>query len=53
VSPRIRNAIRLKPIAGAAVQTMFRMCFAVVSPLPTSRGTRFVVSDSGVILSPK
>ena len=32
---------------------MFRMCSPVVRPPPTIRGTRIVVSDSGVILSPK
>ena len=32
---------------------MFLMCSPTVSPPPTSFGTRIVVSDSGVILSPK
>ena len=44
---------RLMPSAGTAVQIMFRMCWPTVSPPPTSLGTRIVVSDSGVILSPK
>ena len=41
------------PIAGPAVQNMFLMCSLVVSPRPTSFGTRIVVSESGDILSPK
>ena len=32
---------------------MFRTCCPTVRPPPTSRGTRIVVSDNGVILSPK
>ena len=52
-SPRKRNATMLMPSAGPAVHAMFRMCRPTVSPPPTSCGTRTVVSDSGVILSPK
>ena len=52
-SPMIKNRTRLTPRAGPAVQNMFRMCVPVVSPPPTSLGTRMVVSESGVILSPK
>ncbi len=52
-SPMIRNRTRLIPIAGPAVQNMFLTCCATVRPPPTSLGTRIVVSDSGVILSPK
>ena len=52
-SPRNRKITRLIPSAGPAVQNMLRMCSPVVRPPPTSRGTRIVVSDSGVILSPK
>ena len=44
---------RLIPSAGPAVQNMLRMCWPVVRPPPTSFGTRIVVSESGVILSPK
>jgi hypothetical protein len=53
VSPSTRKATRLIPSAGPAVQNMLRMCLPVVSPPPTSCGTRIVVSESGVILSPK
>jgi hypothetical protein len=52
-SPRRKNSTRLIPSAGPAVQIMFLMCWPVVRPRPTSCGTRMVVSDSGVILSPK
>jgi len=51
-SPMIRKIARLIPSPGPAVQNMLRMCSPVVRP-PTSRGTRMVVSDSGVILSPR
>ena len=51
--PMTRKITRLMPSAGPAVQNMLRMCAPVVSPPPTSRGTRIVVSESGVILSPK
>ena len=51
--PMTRKIARLMRSAGPAVQSMLRMCFAVVSPRPTSFGTRIVVSDSGDILSPK
>ena len=51
--PSRKNSTRLIPSAGPAVQTMFRTCCPTVRPPPTSRGTRIVVSDSGVILSPK
>ena len=51
-SPMTRKIARLMPSAGPAVQNMFRMCSPVVRP-PTSCGTRIVVSESGVILSPK
>ena len=44
---------RLIPSAGPAVQNMLRMCRPTVRPPPTSFGTRIVVSESGVILSPK
>ena len=50
--PITRKITRLTPSAGAAVQNMLRMCSPVVTP-PTICGTRIVVSDSGVILSPK
>ena len=53
VSPSTRNAIRLMPSAGPAVQIMFRTWVETVSPRPTSLGTRIVVSESGDILSPK
>jgi hypothetical protein len=53
LNPRKRKITRLIPSAGPEVQTMLRMCCPVVSPPPTSLGTRIVVSDSGVILSPK
>ena len=39
-------------IAGPDVQTIAPMCWLTVTP-PTIDGTRTVVSDSGVILSPK
>ena len=52
-SPRRKNSTRLIPSAGPAVQNMFLMCWPVVRPRPTSCGTRMVVSDRGVILSPK
>ena len=52
-SPRTRKMTRLMPSAGPAVQNMLRTCSPTVSPPPTSLGTRIVVSDSGVILSPK
>ncbi len=45
--------MRLTASAGPAVQNMFRTCVETVRPLPTSFGTRIVVSESGVILSPK
>jgi hypothetical protein len=48
-----RKAIRLSPSAGAAVQNMLRTCVVTVRPPPTSFGTRIVVSESGVISSPK
>ena len=48
-----RKITRLIPSAGPAVQNMLRMCWAVVRPRPTNCGTRIVVSESGVILSPK
>ena len=51
--PSKRNATRLIARAGPAVQSMFRTCCPTVRPPPTSCGTRIVVSDSGVILSPK
>jgi hypothetical protein len=52
-SPRTKKITRLMPMAGPAVQNMLRTCWLTVSPRPTSFGTRMVVSDSGVILSPK
>ena len=52
VNPRIRKMIRLIPRAGADVHHMLRMCWLTVTP-PTRLGTRIVVSDRGVILSPK
>ncbi len=51
--PSTRKMTRLIPKAGPAVQNMLRTCSATVRPPPTSLGTRMVVSDSGVILSPK
>jgi hypothetical protein len=51
--PRTRKITRLIASAGPAVQTMFRTWRPTVSPRPTSFGTRIVVSESGVILSPK
>jgi len=51
--PRIMKMTRLIPSAGPAVQNMFLMCWPVVRPRPTNWGTRMVVSDNGVILSPK
>ena len=51
--PSTKKMTRLMPRAGPAVQIMLRMCSPTVRPPPTSRGTRIVVSDSGVILSPK
>ena len=53
LKPRKRKMIRLTPSAGPAVQNMFRTCRETVRPRPTSFGTRIVVSESGVILSPK
>jgi hypothetical protein len=50
--PSSRKRPRLIPSAGPAVQNMLRMCWPTVTP-PTRRGTRMVVSDKGVILSPK
>ena len=51
--PRKKKMTRLTPSAGPAVQNMLRTCSPTVSPPPTSFGTRTVVSESGVILSPK
>ena len=51
--PSTRKMTRLTPRAGPAVQNMLRTCSATVRPPPTSFGTRIVVSDNGVILSPK
>ncbi len=51
--PITRKTIREIPIAGPAVQNMFFTCLFTVRPPPTSFGTRMVVSESGVILSPK
>ena len=51
--PSRKNSTRLIASAGPAVQNMFRTCCPTVRPPPTSCGTRIVVSDSGVILSPK
>ena len=53
VSPSTKKATRLTPRAGPAVQNMLRVCCPTVSPPPTSFGTSTVVSDRGVILSPK
>ena len=53
LSPSSRKMTRLMPSAGPAVQNMLRTCSPTVRPPPTSFGTRIVVSDSGVILSPK
>src|SRR5829696_8883070 len=52
VSPRIANRATAMSIAGPDVQTMAPMCWFTVTP-PTIEGTRTVVSDSGVSLSPK
>ena len=52
-NPITRKMTRLMPSAGPAVQNMLRTCSPTVSPPPTSLGTRIVVSESGVILSPK
>src|SRR5439155_26982944 len=51
--PINRKMTRATPSAGPATHHMLRMCLGVVRPRPTRLGTRIVVSDSGVILSPK
>ena len=46
------NSTMAMTMAGPEVQIMAPMCCWVVTP-PTMEGTSTVVSDSGVILSPK
>ena len=53
VSPRNRKMTRLMPSAGPAVQNMLRMCWHGRARRRRGSGTRIVVSESGVILSPK
>jgi hypothetical protein len=53
LSPIRRKMTRLIRSAGLAVQNMLRMCRPTVRPPPTRLGTRMVVSESGIILSPK
>ncbi len=50
--PRIANRTSAMTTAGPDVQIIAPMCWLVVTP-PTMDGTRTVVSETGVILSPK
>ena len=50
--PRTVNSTTAMRMAGPDVQIMAPTCCWTVTP-PTIEGTRTVVSDSGVILSPK
>ena len=52
VRPRIVKSASAITTAGPDVQIIAPMCSLVVTP-PTMEGTRTVVSDTGVILSPK
>src|SRR4029077_14678489 len=52
VRPRMRNSTQAIATAGPDVQIIAPMCSWVVTP-PTIDGTRTVVSEIGVILSPK
>src|SRR4029453_6683294 len=53
LNPITRKTTRLTARAGPAVQNMFRIWRPTVRPPPTGFGPRMVVSESGVILSPK
>ena len=52
VRPRKVNRASAMSTAGPDVQSIAPMCWFVVTP-PTIDGTSTVVSDTGVILSPK